>query len=182
MPNQSIAMRKIHEILRLRFDVGLSFRQISQCADVSTGAIQKMFKRLEGSPVSCLLPDGMSDVQLARQLYPESDSQPGALEDHDWPVMHMELQRKGVTCNLLWEEYCQQMPVRAYSYSQFCCRYQDWCQKQKRSMRRQQGLPLRSGAESDLPAVGRALSGGSDTGTPVKTERQAESEGRRPNR
>lgn len=52
MPNKRIAMRKIHEILRLRFEVGLSFRQISQCADVSTGAIQKMLKRLEaqGSP------------------------------------------------------------------------------------------------------------------------------------
>ncbi len=135
MPNQRIAMRKIREILRLRFDVGLSFRQISQCADVSTGAIQKMLKRLAGSPVSWPLPEGMSDAQLARLLYPESDSQPGALEDPDWAVVHMELQRKGVTRHLLWEEYCQQMPVRAYSYSQFCCRYQTWCQKQKRSMR-----------------------------------------------
>ncbi|EJG2192158.1 TPA: hypothetical protein SAQ42_004011 [Klebsiella oxytoca] len=36
MPNKTIAMRKIREILRLRFEVGLSFHQISQCADVST--------------------------------------------------------------------------------------------------------------------------------------------------
>ncbi|EJI4684068.1 sigma-70 family RNA polymerase sigma factor, partial [Salmonella enterica] len=49
MPNKRIAMRKIREILRLRFEAGLSFRQISQCADVSTGAIQKMLKRLESS-------------------------------------------------------------------------------------------------------------------------------------
>lgn len=35
-------MRKIRDILRLLFEAGLSFRQISQCADVSTGAIQKM--------------------------------------------------------------------------------------------------------------------------------------------
>jgi len=52
MPNKRIAMRKIHEILRLRFEVGLSFRQISQCADVSTGAIQKMLKRLEALGIS----------------------------------------------------------------------------------------------------------------------------------
>lgn len=38
IPNKRIAMRKICEILRLRFEVGSSFRQISQCADVSTGA------------------------------------------------------------------------------------------------------------------------------------------------
>ncbi|WP_213992176.1 hypothetical protein [Sodalis sp. dw_96] len=89
MPNQRIAMRKIREILRLRFDVGLSLRQISQCTDVSTGAIQKMLKRLAGSPVSWPLPEGMSDAQLARLLYPESDSRPGAREDPDWAVMHM---------------------------------------------------------------------------------------------
>lgn len=49
MTNKRIAMRKIHEILRLRFEVGLSFRQISQYADVSMGAIQKMLKS-QGSP------------------------------------------------------------------------------------------------------------------------------------
>ncbi len=56
MPNKRIAMRKISEILRLRFEVGLSFRQISQCADVSTGAIQKMLNALTppGSPGRCL--------------------------------------------------------------------------------------------------------------------------------
>jgi Transposase and inactivated derivatives len=137
MPNKRIAMRKIHEILRLRFEVGLSFRQISQCADVSTGAIQKMLKRLEASGIAWPLPEGMSEPQLASLLYPESDSRPGALEDPDWAEIHMELRKKGVTRHLLWEEYCQRMPVRAYSYSQFCCRYQVWCQSQKRSMRQQ---------------------------------------------
>ncbi|RAP69515.1 putative integrase core domain protein, partial [Candidatus Erwinia dacicola] len=52
---------KIHEILRLHFEVGLSFRQISQCADVSTGAIQKMLKRLEASGISWPLPEGISE-------------------------------------------------------------------------------------------------------------------------
>lgn len=68
MPNQRIAMRKIREILRLRFDVGLSFRQISQCTNVSIGAIQKMLKRLESSLSHCPLPEGMSDARLARLL------------------------------------------------------------------------------------------------------------------
>ncbi|WP_416413825.1 hypothetical protein [Pantoea sp. App145] len=83
-------MHKIREILRLRFDVGLSFRQISQCVDVSTGAIQKMLRRLTEAAMPWPLPEGMSDAQLAR-LYPESDSQPGAPEDPDWSTVHMEL-------------------------------------------------------------------------------------------
>lgn len=100
MPNKRIAMHKIHEILRLRFEVGLSFRQISQCADVSTGAIQKMLKRLEAAGISWPLPEGMSEPRLASLLYPESDSRPGALEDPDWAEIHMELRKKAspATC------------------------------------------------------------------------------------
>ncbi|HEB6950228.1 TPA: hypothetical protein R0445_004867 [Salmonella enterica subsp. enterica serovar Hvittingfoss] len=56
MPNKRINMRKIRDILRLRFETGLSFRQSSQCADVSTGAIQKMLKRLDAVGVSWPLP------------------------------------------------------------------------------------------------------------------------------
>ena len=76
----------------------------------------------------------MSEPRLASLLYPESDSRPGALEDPDWADIHMELRKKGVTRHLLWEEYCQRMPVRASSYSQFGCRYQAWCQLQKHSI------------------------------------------------
>ncbi|MEB5887495.1 hypothetical protein [Enterobacter roggenkampii] len=109
MPDKRIVMRKIHDILRLRFEVGLSFRQISQYADVSTGAIQKMLKRLEASGISWPLPEGMSEPRLASLLYPESDSRPCALEDPDWAEIHMELRKKGVTRHLLWEEYCQRI-------------------------------------------------------------------------
>ncbi|MGX5056542.1 hypothetical protein ACWKX9_23280 [Enterobacter asburiae] len=68
MPNKRINMRKIRDILRLRFEVGLSFRQISQCADVSTGAIQKMLKRLDAAGVSWPLPEGMSESRLASRF------------------------------------------------------------------------------------------------------------------
>lgn len=137
MPNKRINMRKIREILRLRFDAGLTFRQISQCADVSAGALQKMLKRFEASGIGWPLPPDITEAHLASRLYPAADTHPGELEDPDWATIHMELRRKGVTRHLLWEEYCQRLPVRAYSYSQFCFRYQTWCQAQKRSMRQQ---------------------------------------------
>ncbi|MBS1205229.1 MAG: hypothetical protein H6R25_2128 [Proteobacteria bacterium] len=81
MPNKRIAMRKIHEILRLRFEVGLSFRQISQCADISTGVIQKMLKRLEAAGISWPLPEGMSEPRL-----PGCDKQ--RLPADPYPVVH----------------------------------------------------------------------------------------------
>lgn len=62
------------------FYAGLSFLQISRCADASTGAIQKMRNRLAATSVSRLL----SEAQLSCLLYPESDSQPGDLDAPDW--------------------------------------------------------------------------------------------------
>lgn len=40
MPNKRIAMRKIHDIIMQHFDVGLSLRQISHCADVRAPTCQ----------------------------------------------------------------------------------------------------------------------------------------------
>ncbi|NXZ90129.1 hypothetical protein HZI30_24725 [Serratia fonticola] len=96
MPNKRVNMRKIRDILRLRFEAGLSFRQVSQYADVSTGAIQKMLKRLDAVGVPWPLLRGMSENPLANLLYPESDSLPVYLEDPDWAYIYMELRNKGV--------------------------------------------------------------------------------------
>ena len=42
MPANRIAMRKIREVLRLRLEDGLSFRQISASHKVSIGVAQKL--------------------------------------------------------------------------------------------------------------------------------------------
>lgn len=49
--------------------------------------------------------------------------------------LHQELKLKGVTLQLLWEEYCENVVEQAYSYSQFCSLYRDWQLKLKTSMR-----------------------------------------------
>ncbi|SFR18444.1 hypothetical protein SAMN05660706_1593 [Desulfoscipio geothermicus DSM 3669] len=40
--------------------------------------------------------------------------------------IHRELRRKGVTLQLLWQEYKQNYPD-GYQYSQFCDLYHRWC-------------------------------------------------------
>src|SRR5215470_1240191 len=42
----------------------------------------------------------------------------------DWPVIHRELRRPGVTLMLLWQEYRAQNP-KGYGYSRFCELYRD---------------------------------------------------------
>ena len=52
-----------------------------------------------------------------------ANSQGGRVQP-DFPYLHRELRRKGVTLQLLWEEYLEaHQGVPIYQYTQFCCRY-----------------------------------------------------------
>ena len=136
MSAKRTTMRKIRDILRLRTAGGLSIRQINASTKVSVGAIQKLLVKAAELELGWPLPADLDDAQLARLFYPDADTRASnRFEIPDWPVVHQELKRKGMTKQLLWEEYTQQFPNRCYSYSQFCDRYRHWCGKQKRSMR-----------------------------------------------
>lgn len=131
-----LSMRKIREILRLKHDCNLSIRQISASTRVSVGAVTKYLQFFVKSELSWPLPDEADDTFLINKLMPESaNNHRKGLIDPDWVEMHRELKRKGMTKQLLWEEYCQVYPHNAYSYAQYCHRYSKWKKKQKRSMR-----------------------------------------------
>ena len=131
-----ITMRKLRDILRLRLDAGLSYRQISASTKVSVGTIGTLINKANELTLSWPLAVDMDDQQLAQLFYPNADTAYAPrCEVPDWTTVHQELKRKGVTRQLLWEEYAQQYPNRCYSYSQFCERYQHWFKKQRRSMR-----------------------------------------------
>ena len=129
-------MRKIRDILRLRLAGGLSIRQINASTKVSLGSIQRLLSRAIELELGWPLPSDMNDVQLARLFYPEADTRVSSrFQVPDWPVLNQELKHKGMTKQLLWEEYTQQYPNRCHSYSQFCDRFRHWRGLQKRSMR-----------------------------------------------
>lgn len=135
MPAKRITMRNIREVLRLR-QAGLSLRQIRGSTKLSLGGVQKLLARATELGLQWPLPADLDDQHLAQLFYPGADAAPSSrFEQPDWPTLHQELKRKGMTKQLLWEEYAQQYPNRCYSYSQFCERYRQWQQQQKRSMR-----------------------------------------------
>ena len=136
MSGKRITMRKIRDILRLRHEGGLSIRQIKAGTKVSIGAIQKLLTRAKTLGLGWPLDPDLTDTELAGLFYPRADTRvSNRFEVPDWAVMHQELKRKGMTLQLLWEEYTEQYPNRCYSYSQFCDRYRHWRGLQKRSMR-----------------------------------------------
>jgi transposase len=129
-------MRNLREILRLRLQSGLSFRQIKNSQRVSLGAIHQIVSQAKAHNIDWPAIASMDDQQLARLFYPESDTRASnQFQLPDWQVVHQELKRKCVTKHLLWEEYTQSYPNRSYSYPQYCFLYQAWVKKQRRSMR-----------------------------------------------
>jgi transposase len=78
----------------------------------------------------------MDDSALEQALFPnlKPSTQTGYVEP-DYAVMHQELKHKTVTKQLLWEEYKQIHGDNGFQYSQYCHRYRQCVQQQKRSMR-----------------------------------------------
>ena len=72
MANWRLTMRKIKEILRLRYEAGRSIRQISSSAGISVGAIQKLLEKATQAQLSWPLPEEMGDAALSHLLYPGS--------------------------------------------------------------------------------------------------------------
>jgi len=82
------------------------------------------------------LPEDLDDGRLAALFYPGADPTTSThYQVPDWATVHQELKRKGMTKQLLWEEYTAQYPNRCYSYSQYCDCHRHWLKQQKRSMR-----------------------------------------------
>ena len=119
MSAKRIAMRKIREVLRLRFDAGLSIRQISASTKISVGSIQNILKLAEQHGLSWPLLAEVDDQGLVLTLYPGADARPSRkFQQPVWPDLHQELKKKGVTKQLLWEEYTRQYPNRFCVFSQ----------------------------------------------------------------
>jgi transposase len=67
----------------------------------------------------------MSDDEVERRLFPRAQAPAPTRPTPQWAEVHSELKRKGVTLQLLWEEYTEDHP-EGYRYSQFCELYRRW--------------------------------------------------------
>ena len=127
-------MRKITEILRLKFEAKLSHAQIARAVGLSKGAVGKSVSLAQANGLSWPLPAGMDEAALQALLYPPRAGVRRHLEP-DHARIHTELKRKGMTLQLLWSEYAADAGDRAYRYTQFCEHYRQWVQRQKCSLR-----------------------------------------------
>ena len=136
MANPRISMRKIKDVLRLRYTAELTNRQIAASLHIAYGTVVGYLQRAEQAGLTWPLPEGMSEEELEQRLFgPREPRDRVTRNAPDFAAIHQELQRKGVTLQLLWEEYQISTAAPHYSYPQFCARYRSWRQTLKRSLR-----------------------------------------------
>jgi transposase len=119
-------MRKIKEILRLRFEVGLPLRQIARSCGLGKSTVSECLARFEGAGLSWPAALQLDEATLEGKLYPPAPlARTAARPLPDWAAVHRELRRKGVTLTLLWYEYRAAYPD-GFGFSWFCERYAAW--------------------------------------------------------
>ena len=120
-------MRKIRDMLRLTA-AGMSSRKIAASLSIGGTTVVDGLQRARAAGVDWPLPEGLSDAALEAQLFPGSTAL-AAIKSRrtqaDWPAIHRELKRPGVTLRLLWEEYRAAHP-EGYGYSRFCELFRAW--------------------------------------------------------
>ena len=124
MSQERLSMRKIKEVLRLRYEKHLSHRAIGQSCGMGCTTAREYVVRAQAAGVSWPLPADLDDAALERLLFPPGPTE-GQRPLPDWPLVHQELRRKGVTLALLWQEYKAAHP-EGYNYSRFCELYRAW--------------------------------------------------------
>ncbi len=125
MPGQRLPMRQVREVLRLTHVCGRSGHQIAAMVGVSRYTVAEYLRRAAVVGITWPVPDGLDDAALERRLFsPPFVAEPSRPQP-DWPRLHAELRRPGVTLLLLWEEYRAGQP-EGYGYSRFCDLHAAW--------------------------------------------------------
>lgn len=127
MPRERSSMRQIREVLRLRYEKGLGQRDIAQGCQLGRTTVREYLRRAQEAGLTWPLPADLDDAALEARLFSTKPSVPGRRVRHlpDWNQIHQELKRKGVTLELLWQEYRQIHPD-GFQRSRFCELYRLW--------------------------------------------------------
>ena len=130
-------MTNYREILRLS-SLQYSQRTIESMAHCSRHTVRDVLQAASERGVSWPLPDDITNAELEQLLFPNKHKASSQYAEPDYPYIHRELARAGVTLMLLWEEYCakcQEAGQRPYMSTQFGERYRRWARVTRATMR-----------------------------------------------
>jgi transposase len=135
MATERLSMRHTREILRQKWALGRSHREVARSLGVSNGTVGTTVLRARAAGLDWSQVQGLTDEGLETRLYgrPEVVGQ----RQRPWPdcaYLHAERRKPGVTLELLHLEYLEQHPT-GYRYTQFCEIYRRWLKRRGLSMR-----------------------------------------------
>ena len=134
MATERLSMTKTREILRMKWQLGLSYREIGLSIGAAASGVWLAVKRAEAVGMDWGAVEKLDDDELDARLYAKEPAagSPRAMPDCAW--IDTERRRVGVTLLLLHLEYIEKQPD-GYRYTQFCAIYRQWLSRQRLSMR-----------------------------------------------
>lgn len=117
-------MRKIREVLRLKFEAGLSDRRIARAIGSARSTVRECLRRCKEAGIGWPLPEAFDEAGLQARLY-RREVPLARSPVPDFATLQAELKRPGVTRLLLWQEYKSAHPD-GWQYSVFCDQYRRW--------------------------------------------------------
>jgi transposase len=112
-------MRTVREILRLNFEHGLSQRAIGRACAVSPTTVGDYLERVRLSGTDWAAISALDDSSLKTLLHQDGKAPLSRKPVPDFELLRKEMRKKGVTLQILWEEYRSIHPD-GYGRSQFC--------------------------------------------------------------
>lgn len=127
--SRRIAMRKIHEVCRLRLKLGLGVNQIAGACNISTSTASEYVSKIDALTLSYEDLSSLDEDEAYKLLFPDvTKKTDGDKPTPDFEYLARELKKKGVTLQLLYEEYRRDHPD-GYSRSRFYERYRNYAKK-----------------------------------------------------
>jgi transposase len=134
MANKRLEMLQIKQILQLDND-GKSFRQIANCLCSSRKTVTKYVLLFRSTGLKYQDIKDKSEHELAQILAEKEKPSLNRLEilSGKFDDLEKELRRKGMTKQLLWQEYKTENPD-GYNYTQFCLYFNQWLRSKEVTM------------------------------------------------
>jgi transposase len=135
MATERLSMRKTREILRQKWELGRSHREVAESVGLSVGAVSATLVRAVNAGLDWALASALADEALEKHLY-GGEAAELRRPMPDFEYLHAERKRPGVTLFLLHLEYLEKQP-NGYRYTQFCERYREWLGRRGLTMRQE---------------------------------------------
>lgn len=131
-----LSMKKIKDVLKLRYITEISFRQISRALNIPSSTVSDYCKRFEIT--NCAIDEFLKidEDEIYTLLFPEKRKidTPSKRPLPNFESIYKEISKKGVTFELLWMEYKEQHPD-GYGLSRFKELYYEFKNKVSPTMR-----------------------------------------------